>query len=119
MPPELQRPGNIFLSVTTTADRARVISTARVVEQGFISYASLGLVSAIPAPLVIWGDLRLLRDEALTTYIMGTIAAGYISGQFSPMFTGRIPLLPGDSIQVGALSSVAVQVTATIRFERA
>lgn len=116
---ELSRPGNIFLGVVTTPDRVRAVSTIRPVESGYITYASLGQISEAIGPFIVWADLKLRREEGLTTINVGTIVAGYLTGQFHPQFTGRIPLLPGDSLLLAAISNTLVEVYATIRFERA
>jgi len=110
--------GIILLTVASTDDKTTTSGAARTLETGYITFASIGAVTAIFRPFQVWAHLTMIRTAGLTSFFSGTICQGYLSAPNTPFFTGRIPLFPGDEIQLSVIADVATTVAATIRFER-
>ena len=115
---QLSKAGIILLTVDVTADKVVTVSDTRAIEEGYITFATIGLQSLIVEPFQLWATLRLIRDEGLTGIFYGTICYGYISSSFGPFFTGRLPVFPGDSLVLSGISNTALSLFATVRFER-
>ena len=115
---QLSKAGIILLTLDVSADKVVNNSTARAIEEGYITFATVGLQSLIVEPFQLWTSLRLIRDEGLTGVAYGSICFGYISASVAPFFTGRLPVFPGDSLQLAGISNTALSLFATIRFER-
>jgi hypothetical protein len=114
---QLTKTGIILILVELTADKVRSVSAGRELEKGYITFASLGLFNAAPRPFQTWGELHLARIEALTSIILGTICYGYVSAQFTPFFTGRLPVFPGDILSLSGISDTLQTLSASVRFE--
>jgi len=114
----LQTTGNIVLTLDTLSDKTRVVSLDRIIETGYITFAAIGTITLNIGLLRIHADLRLLRTEGLTEYFAATIVQGYIQAPHIPMFTGRIPIMVGDTLRFSAIADIATSLIATIRFER-
>ena len=116
---QLTKQGIIFLTAALPATKARSGSAERPVERGYITFASIGSIALTFAPFQVYASLRLIRTEGLTDLSYGTICYGYVSAEFTPYFTGRIPVFPGDILIMAGMSDVATTIAATIRFEEA
>ena len=109
--------GIIYLAVRTNVARTKVGSIERLIEKGFISFAAVGTTIETRHVHQTWAQLRIFRREAGSAIFPCAIAAGYVDTQSTAIFTGRLPVYPGDSLILEAMSTAIVDVSAIIRFE--
>ena len=111
--------GKITLTVAPNGTRNPESSTQILVQTGEITFIQIGTIDPTAMIGQIWAHVSIVRLGVQPAIQMAILCNGYITTNSLPWSRPMYPILPGDSIQLVAISAIAaLTIYADIRIEK-
>ncbi len=111
--------GKIQLTVAPPGTRNPESTTQIAVQSGMITFITIGATSSDAMVGEIYAEVGIVRLGINPAIGMAILCNGYITTNSLPSARPNYPILPGDSIQLVAVSSIAgLTIYADIRIEK-
>lgn len=109
--------GNILLTLAPPGDRTVATGTSRRLLKGQLVWASIGATDKTVLVGELWVQLNLINSDTQPGITLAVLTSGYVTDGVGLLWSGDMPILEGDRVQIQAQSSVSgLQLYGDFRF---